>query len=258
MPEEIAKTFERSKLMNNNCAAAKIIVAMVGAFAFGTPADAADLRSRPAVVMPPAVYDWGGFYVGANFGGVFAREDVSTPFGTFSTDPSGVLGGFQAGYNFLFSPDWLVGIEAEFDLTAAQGAVNVTTPATAFSVTSNHNWYDIVSGRLGYVAGPWLFYAKGGAAWMNADYRLAANSGLGGAATVSPNRAGWTIGGGAEYFFQTTWSAKLEYSFLDFGSAAYGFGVAGSGAPLTFNTRVHEVKAGVNYHWPSAIPMGRF
>jgi opacity protein-like surface antigen len=246
--------------MNSNCAAAKIIVAMVGAFTFGAPAGAADLHSRPPAMMSEPVYDWSGLYVGANFGGAFAREDESTPFGTFSTDPSGVLGGFQAGYNLMFSSNWLLGIEAEFDLTSAQGTVNPTTPATAFTLSSNHNWYDIVGGRLGYVAGPWLFYAKGGAAWMNADYRLTVNSGLGGAATVSPDRAGWTIGAGAEYFFQPGWSAKLEYSFLDFGSTAYGFGVAGLGAPapLTFNTRVHEVKAGVNYHWPSALPTGRF
>jgi opacity protein-like surface antigen len=244
--------------MNNNCPAAKIIVAMIGIFAFGTSAGAADLRSRPPAMMSEPVYDWSGLYVGANFGGTFAREDVSGPFGTFSTDPSGVLGGFQAGYNLIFSSNWLLGIETEFDLTSAQGRVNFTTPTTAFSLASNHNWYDIVSGRFGYVAGSWLFYAKGGAAWINADYRLTVNSGLGGAAMVSPNRAGWTIGTGAEYFFQPGWSAKLEYSFLDFGSTAYGFGAAGLGAPLTFNTRVHEVKAGVNYHWPSAMPMGRF
>jgi opacity protein-like surface antigen len=237
---------------------AKIIAPMTVAIAFVIPAGAADLRSRPPMMMAEPVYDWSGFYVGANFGGAFAREDVATPLGTFSTDPSGVLGGFQAGYSFLFSPNWLVGFEGEFDLTSAQGTVNFNSPVTAFSVTSDHNWYGMVTGRLGYASGPWLFYAKGGAAWMNADYRLAVNSGLGGAATVSPDRSGLTIGGGAEYFFQAGWSAKLEYSFLDFGSSAYSFGATGIGAPLTFTTRVHEVKAGVNYHWPSAMQAGRF
>jgi opacity protein-like surface antigen len=244
-------------VMNRRSEGVKIIATIIGAVAFGIPAGAADLRSRPPV-MAPAVYDWSGFYLGANFGGAFDREDASTPLGTFSTDPSGVLGGFQAGYNLLFSPDWLFGIEAEFDLTSAQGTANITTPATAFSLTSDHNWYDIVSGRLGYVAGPWLFYVKGGGAWMNADYKLAVNSGLGGSATTSPTRSGWTIGGGAEYFFLPSWSAKLEYSFLDFGSSTYAFGNAGPGGPLTFNTRVHEVKVGVNYHWPSGMQAGRF
>src|SRR5438105_13584648 len=119
-------------VMNRRSTAVKIIATIIGAVAFGIPAGAADLRSRPSM-MAPAVYDWSGFYLGANFGGAFTREDVSTPIGTFSTDPSGVLGGFQAGYNFLFSPDWLFGIEAEFDLTSAQGTVNFTTPTTAFT-----------------------------------------------------------------------------------------------------------------------------
>jgi opacity protein-like surface antigen len=253
MPKR-SQDFRKEQPMNRNCPVAKIIAAMVSTFAI--PAEAADI-SRPRVAIPATVNDWSGFYLGANFGGAFAREDVSTPLGTFSTDPSGVLGGFQAGYNVPLSSDWLFGFEAEVDLTAAQGSVNFTSPAAAFSLTGNHNWYDIVSGRFGYVAGPWLFYAKGGAAWLNADYRVTVNSGLGGAATVTSNRAGWTIGTGAEYFFDPGWSAKLEYSFLDFGSTAYAFGVAGLGAPSTFNTRVHEVKAGVNYHWPTAMPVGR-
>jgi opacity protein-like surface antigen len=236
---------------------ATTIAGMTVAVAFAISAGAADLRSRPPAMMPEPVYDWSGFYVGGNFGGAFNREDAATPIGTFSSDPSGVLGGFQAGYNFIFSPNWLLGFEGEFDLTSAQGTNNFSTPVTAFSVSSDHNWYGLVTGRVGYVTGPWLFYAKGGAAWMNADYRLAVNSGLGGAATVSPDRTGWAIGGGAEYFYLPGWSAKLEYSFLDFGSSAYGFGATGIGAPLTFTTRVHEVKAGVNYHWPSAMQSGR-
>ena len=82
--------------------AAKIFAAMTVAVALAIPAGAADLRSRPPSMMSEPVYDWSGFYVGGNFGGAFAREDVATPIGTFSTDPSGVLGGFQAGYNFIF------------------------------------------------------------------------------------------------------------------------------------------------------------
>jgi hypothetical protein len=41
--------------------------------------------------------------VGANFGGVFNREAVTTPLGIGSTDPSGPLGGAQLGYNYQFA-----------------------------------------------------------------------------------------------------------------------------------------------------------
>jgi len=56
-----------------------------------------------------------------------------------------------------------------------------------------------VSGRLGYVTGPLMLYAKGGAAWMNADYRLEVNSGIDGATVLSANRSGWNAGVGLEY-----------------------------------------------------------
>jgi hypothetical protein len=51
------------------------------------PAQAADLTKAP---LAPAAYSWTGAYVGANFGGVFNRERVTTLLGIGSTDPSGV------------------------------------------------------------------------------------------------------------------------------------------------------------------------
>jgi len=98
------------------------------------------------------------------------------------------------------------------------------------------------------VVGPVLIYAKGGAAWMNADYALTA-AGAGvmiGPASVKATREGWTVGGGLEAYFAPNWSAKLEYDFLDFGNYSYGFPVTGTA--ISFNTQVHEFKLGVNYH----------
>ena len=51
----------------------KFLLATVGLVALGTaaPASAADLAARPYTKAPPmvaAVYDWSGFYVGANGG----------------------------------------------------------------------------------------------------------------------------------------------------------------------------------------------
>jgi opacity protein-like surface antigen len=195
-------------------------------------------------------YHWAGPYVGANFGGVFNREDVATPIGISATDPSGVLGGVQLGYNYLLAPHWLVGLEGDLGWTSAQGKTNFIDPAgtAALSVTSDHNWYDTVSGRLGYVTGPLMLYAKGGAAWMNADYRLEVNSGIAGATVLSANRSGWNAGVGLEYMLGSRWSAKLEYDCLDFGSSTLGF-VTPFGNGVTFKTQINELKAGVNYHW---------
>jgi opacity protein-like surface antigen len=184
-------------------ALAEVAAATVVAVALCIPAGAADLALRhkerhyakEPVVIPPPLYNWAGFYVGA--------EDVAGTGPTFSTNPSGVLGGFQVGYNFLFSPNWLLGIEAEFDVTSAQGTGNFTTATTTGSFTSDHNWYDTLAGRLGYVQGPWLYYMKGGAAWMNANNNVVTDAGGGSAVDIT--RSGYTIGGGVEYMLTPQW-----------------------------------------------------
>jgi opacity protein-like surface antigen len=199
----------------------------------------------------PTTYDWAGPYVGANFGGAFsAGEHDLTPFGIGATNPSGVLGGLQFGYNYLLAPGWLAGIEAELGWTSAQGKTNLVDPAgtTSLAITSDHNWYDALSGRIGYVSGALLLYAKGGAAWMNADYRLDVNSGLDGSTSTNSTRPGWTAGGGLEYMLGTHWSAKLEYDHLGFGSKSLGV-VSPFGNALVLRTAVNEVKAGLNYHF---------
>jgi opacity protein-like surface antigen len=201
-------------------------------------------------------YYWTGAYVGANFGGAFsAGEHALTPIGWGATNPSGVLGGLQFGYNYLVVPTWLVGIEAELALTSAQGKTNFVDPAgtASLSITSDHNWYDTVSGRVGYVIGPLMLYAKGGAAWMNADYKMQVNSGLDGVTSTNTTRTGWIAGGGLEYMLGSRWSAKLEYDHLDFGSNTLGF-VNPFGNSVAIKTAVNEVKAGVNYHFDRMLP----
>jgi opacity protein-like surface antigen len=230
--------------MNGRWAAA--IAALV--FAFSLPAGAADLRSRAPELIPPPLSNWAGLYGGANFGGAFPSENITVGSGaSLSTDPSGVLGGIQFGYNYLFSPNWLIGIEVEFGWTSGQGTGIFATPATAGTFTSEHNWYDLVTGRLGYAMGNWLYYVKGGGAWMNADYRMVTAGAFPGAFAINSTRSGMMIGFGAEYMLTPQWSAKFEYAFLDFGKQSNSFGIPVVG-PTTADTQIHEVKVGVNYH----------
>jgi opacity protein-like surface antigen len=240
---------------------ANVVTAGALATALCAPANAADLSRRPyakapAPLMQP-IYNWTGFYVGANFGGVATNETVTAGgLAAFSTDPSGVLGGVQVGYNYQFSPNWLVGVEGELAWTSASSTNSFGVLRNAGSFSSNHNWYDTLDGRVGYVMGPWLLYAKAGIAWMNADYQVT----LGGIGSNSINttRVGWNIGAGAEFMIAPQWSAKAEYNFLDFGTDTYGFAIpiVGGGTPI--NTQVHEFKVGVNYHLAPGTLFGRW
>ena len=229
-------------MMRGKLAVANTVAASALAIAICAPANAADISRRPPPPPPPLmqpIYGWNGFYVGGHVGGAAVSEDVTDDFVTFSTNPSGVLGGLQAGYNFQIAPYWLLGIEGELSWTSAS--------ATTFEFHSHHNWYDTLDGRLGYVMGPWLLYGKGGAAWMNADFSEPFRS-------ISVTRTGWNVGAGVEFMFSPQWSAKAEYTFLDFGTENLGFPLA----DVNVKTQVNEFKVGVNYHWLPGTLFGRW
>src|SRR5262245_32622239 len=90
------------------------LIAAVSIIALTQIASAADLpRKAPAYTPPPPpVYSWTGFYVGGNIGYGWGNGDTDfiplpTAAGfvnlaptTLSTDPKGVIGGIQVGYNW--------------------------------------------------------------------------------------------------------------------------------------------------------------
>ncbi len=222
-------------MVNRKVAFANAVAFGALAVSFTTSAPAADLSRRPPPPVVAPFSPWDGFYVGAHVGGVTSSESIDL---VGSTDPSGVTGGLQAGYNFHLAPAWLVGFEGELSWTNANGSVG------AFQ--SNHNWYDTFDARLGYILpNGWLLYGKAGAAWMNADYSVPGVS-------DSLTRSGWNVGVGAEFFIAPRWSVKAEYNFLDFGKDNIAaFGVAA-------DTQVNEFKAGVNYHFMPGALFGRW
>ena len=66
----------------------KLLLGLAGVIALVAPASAADLAARPyakAPAMIAAVYDWSGFYIGANGGWGSSHKcwDFTTPAGTF-------------------------------------------------------------------------------------------------------------------------------------------------------------------------------
>jgi len=214
------------------------LLAAASLFALAQAASAADL-ARPIYKAPPAaipVWNWTGFYVGGNIGGAWSTTDVTGPFGgTASVDNSGFIGGGQAGYNYQFAPSWLVGIEGEIDWTSNSASRTVG----GVTLTADPNWVAAVSGRIGYVGGPWLLYGKGGAAWMDVDYTASAGA-L--SVTNSQTRDGWLAGVGLEYMFHPNWTAKIEYDYMDFGSANLATTLG-----VNVDTTINVVKGGINY-----------
>jgi len=217
------------------------------AFSFSVSASlAADLPATPAYKAPAiSVFNWTGFYAGAHIGYGWGNTNWTTPTpppSPIDYDVDGFLAGGQIGFNVQSGP-WVWGVEADISWTNADGSVPILV-VTSFS--SEMDWLATLTGRIGYASGPGLFYVKGGAAWVHEEHIARA--------PIPPlevrsgeTRSGWTVGVGYEYDFGNSWSAKLEYSYLDFGEDSVQF--PNSPLPVDIDQDMHVVKWGVNYRF---------
>jgi outer membrane immunogenic protein len=239
-----------------------------------TTAYAADMPLKAPPVVAAAAFSWTGFYLGGYFGWGFEHHTVTNvgsinsanfPAGyTSSADIDGALGGAQLGYDWQFSPNWLVGIGADIAWSGIKGDANnpgVVNPLVVSHVHHDYSWLSTVTGRFGYVANNWLLYAKGGAAWAESKSSSYTTNAAGVTTTTtegSLTRTGWTAGGGLEWRFAKNWSALVEYDYVDFGIAtasnAVTFGTTApvlTGATLQRDNKAYMnvVKVGVNYRF---------
>jgi outer membrane immunogenic protein len=229
-----------------------LLAAVMGLAA--SQASAADLpRKAPAYIPPaPPPVTWTGCYIGANIGGAFGNASVNFPGGEVSSNGSGFAGGGQIGCDYQFSGGWVVGFRNMFDGTSNSRSRAIATGPLAGSVVNfNNQWFDTLTGRIGYSFAPtWLLYGQGGGAWAHASTN-ATIAGLQ-VGQTSNTRSGWTAGGGVEWMFAPHWSAFLEGNYMDFGTNnntvfVGGCGVVGCG----FNSKLTEttVLVGVNYRF---------
>jgi outer membrane immunogenic protein len=203
-------------------------------------AQAADLAPprypEPAYVVPTA--NWGGFYLGLNGGYLWGTSDWTGGAGTFKVHPQGFIGGGTIGYNFQ-ADAFVLGIEGDIDYVDAK---DTASAAICAGCTFKDTWLATVRGRIGYSFGPWLPFLTGGGAWGNAEVNT-------GGGTVSDTRGGWTAGGGIEYAFLGPWSAKLEYLYVDLGTATCTAAACGLPADAKIDFTANVLRAGLNYRF---------
>ena len=91
----------------------------------------ASVLATSAFAAPPAVYNWTGFYVGANAGYSWGESSTTQSFSNSVSgavlsetgrrfDMNGVVGGGQAGYNWQ-RMNWVFGLEADIQGSAQKG-----------------------------------------------------------------------------------------------------------------------------------------
>lgn len=216
----------------------------LSALALDAPAMAADMPLKAAKIS--AVYDWTGLYVGSNIGyggGSFGAGTNTLPEqGTFFPPSiTGIVGGFQAGYN-LQLPNRVV-LGAEVDATFTSPLDRPRLNPTPFNTT--FDYFGTARGRVGYAFGTWLPYLTGGLAWgmTRADLNGPDGDVL---SSRSRNHIGWTAGAGLEFAVGGKWTAKVEYDYIDLARRAYD--LTDVGLPnVNVDPSVHMVRVGLNY-----------
>ncbi len=246
----------------------KFLLGAVGfvALVSAAPASAADLAARPYTKPPPmiaAIYDWSGFYIGANGGWGSGRNcwndavDGATGLLVGSEgchDATGGVAGGQIGYRWQ-SAGWVFGVEAQGDWADLRGS----NASLAFPGQTNRSKIDafgLFTGQVGYAWNNALLYVKGGAAVTDSRYTtLNTATGALTSSTGDQTRWGGTIGAGIEYGFASNWSVGVEYDHLFMQDKTHAFTTPAGALLQTDRVRqdVDLVTARVNYRWGGPV-----
>lgn len=206
------------------CAAAAVAIGFAA-----WPACAADVGRTggpyySAPTYAPAViesYSWMGPYLGFNVGYQWGNV-TNNP-----TEPHGIVGGIQGGYNYQIGR-FVLGGEADLQLSAAED----TFAAWKFS----NPWFGTVRARAGVALNNVLLYGTGGLAYGGVRGQLAG-------ASQSRTHVGWAAGLGIEVGFTPNWSAKAEYLYVALDEQ--GYTVVGTQNGLDSNL----MRFGLNYRF---------
>ena len=211
----------------------KFLLSAVGLVALGmaAPASAADLAARPYTKAPPPmiapIYDWTGFYIGANGGWGQSRNcvDFVDVAGIVVADGcrerSGGLVGGQIGYRWQ-AGQWVFGLEAQGDWAdLSNQRVSLINPA--FSTRTTTDGIGLFTGQIGYAWNASLLYVKGGAAVTTNRFSILDTPTGTELFASSATRWGGALGVGWEYGFTPNWSVGIEYDHLFMGHANNSF-----------------------------------
>jgi outer membrane immunogenic protein len=189
---------------------------------------AADLAARPytkapAIVAP--IYNWTGFYIGANGGGGWAdkcwdlNNDTGLPVAPAIRegchDATGATVGGQIGYRWQAS-NWVFGLEAQGNWADFAGS-NASLLIAGATNRSRVDALGLFTGQVGYSWNNVLWYVKGGAAVTRDKYEGVVTAIGFVFDRATETRWGGVVGTGIEFGFAPNWSLALEYDHLFMG-----------------------------------------
>jgi outer membrane immunogenic protein len=226
----------------------KFLLGAVGAAALGmaSPVLAADMavRAAPPPMIAPMIYDWTGFYIGANggWGEVHNCVDFLDAAGVAVAqgcrERSGGLIGGQLGYRWQAS-QFVFGLEAQGDWADLTNQ-RVSLFNDAFSTRTKTSAIGLFTGQIGYAWNASLFYVKGGAAVTDTRFSILDTASGVELAAASATRWGAAVGVGWEYGFSPNWSLGIEYDHLFMGDRNNSFTIADPRIARFVNSRLSQ------------------
>lgn len=201
----------------------KLLFAVGALVATVAPVFAGDMPIQRRQYYQPDIaplFNWTGFYVGANAGYGLGSA--------ISTDINGFTGGLTAGYNYQVSPNWVLGAETDIAFSTADG--------NRAGRKYESDYIGTLRARLGYSVGNVMFYGTGGGAYGKGDLIQAGLSN-------DQVHWGWTLGAGVEAMLTQNISAKFEYLYVDLGDQTY----QSTTGPQSIGYTTSLLRGGVNY-----------
>jgi outer membrane immunogenic protein len=213
----------------------KIVLAAAATLLLAGTASAADMAARPYTKAPAPVvvpvYNWTGFYVGGNVGGMWTDQNAFwlnsvQPIVNFNHNQSTGIGGAHAGAQYQWN-NIVFGIEAAwftgFNSGQVIGSPPTGCPAVTFTCQAGVSNVWTVGPRLGYAVNDWLLYGTGG----YANGQISTRSFRTATGVVfddfSNRQGGWFAGAGVEWAAWKSGSTALvlgaEYQHIDLGTA---------------------------------------
>jgi len=243
--------------------------AMLSSAAFA--ADAIVYQEPAAVVVAEPTFSWSGVYVGAHAGyGWGKTEDVYNPAAP-EKKLHGGFGGLQAGYNWQFDNNVVLGAEADVSFGSIKRNWYDTAQYSTYYTKDKIGTHGTVRARLGYAADRFLPYVTGGLAWADLKHSVGCSDKNGldpilfpagstscRSGTARPNfenssskvSVGYSIGAGVEYAVTNNWTLKTEYLYSNYGKKTVTItdpNFPAASGERRFKTDVSEIRVGVNY-----------
>jgi outer membrane immunogenic protein len=222
----------------------RIVWGTLALVAMAAPALAADLPMKappPPPVMP--MFNWSGFYIGANGGWASSDDCWSTVIDAVILldngchGRSGGVAGGQIGYRWQQPGSHFVwGLEAQGDwANLNHSRISLLDPD--LSLNAKIDGLGLFTGQFGFAWDTWLWYVKAGAAVTSNRFDI--NDTISGLNLVSSSSTRWggVVGTGFEYAFAPNWSIGLEYDHLFMDASELAF-VAGGGACIALCPQV--------------------